>query len=213
MVRVFIRATRAAPLASCGAAPLSPRWRFYSASPSNGRVCPRHSRSARPRAVEDRRKRAWCEARAPPQHGQAKSARPSVLQAAYVALRRPALSYGGAASGQASPEEPNTSPTKRRQHPYRHPSIGAKKASRDQEGSPEIRHLHGLRPLLPRGARGCTVRIRSADNRPQRAVPRLVSDGLERAAPLRTRHIGVRASEGGASLLRPLGSRLEPLDL
>ena len=80
-------------------------------------------------------------------------------------------------------------------------------------GDAAKRDLPRLRRRLPGGARRLALRVRPADRRPERPVPRPVPDGLERAAPLRARRVRRRAGEGRPPVLRRLGPRLEPVVL
>ncbi len=71
--------------------------------------------------------------------------------------------------------------------------------------------LQGVRVLLRRGPPRLALRVRVADRRPERPVPRALPDGLERASALRARSDADRAGQGSAPILRLVRSRLEPV--
>jgi hypothetical protein len=90
-------------------------------------------------------------------------------------------------------------------------AAGARAALRKRT---QTRRLAALRTASPRQAI-CAVALRVGpdDDGPERPVSRAVPDGLERAPPVRARCDRDRAGAGRPHVLRPVGTRLEPLVL
>ncbi len=78
---------------------------------------------------------------------------------------------------------------------------------------PSERDLPRLRRVLPAGGRRLAVRVGSPHRRTERAVPRPLPDGLERAPALRPRLVSNRAGRGSPPVLRRVRARLEPVVL
>ena len=95
----------------------------------------------------------------------------------------------------------------------------ARRRRRSARGSKRARalaregDLPRLRRLPQAGAPGRAMRVRRPDDRAERPVPRPVPDGLERAPAVRPRGVRARAGTRRVPLLRPFGTRLEPVVL